>query len=127
MFALMSEVSDMYNKRLLEYTDKQEMFDCKLYVTLLNPRRLHLSIFRINGQYNYESPESWYTEGDISEQFIGEVPQILPSLALLTLRIEWCCSTAEVIDFCLFCTPTLIHLEMNLEEIPDQWNGDDFW
>ena len=34
MFALMSEVSDMYNKRLLEYTDKQEMFDCKLYVIL---------------------------------------------------------------------------------------------
>lgn len=55
MFALMSEVSDMYNERLLEYADKQGMFDCKLYATLRNPRRLHLSIFRINGQYTLDN------------------------------------------------------------------------
>ncbi len=27
----MNEVSDMYNKRLLEYADKQEMFNIKEY------------------------------------------------------------------------------------------------
>ena len=34
MLGLMNEVSDMYNQRLLEYADKQEIFDCKLYVSL---------------------------------------------------------------------------------------------
>ncbi len=28
----MNEVSDMYNKRLLEYADKQEMFNIKEYL-----------------------------------------------------------------------------------------------
>ncbi len=27
MFSLMDQISDVYNKRLLEYADKQEMFD----------------------------------------------------------------------------------------------------
>jgi hypothetical protein len=35
MLGLMNEVSDVYNQRLLEYADKQEIFDCKLYVSLL--------------------------------------------------------------------------------------------
>ncbi len=32
MFGLMDQISDVYNKRLLEYADKQEMFDMKMYV-----------------------------------------------------------------------------------------------
>ena len=35
MYDLMNEISDMYNKRLLEYADKQEIFDIKVYVYLL--------------------------------------------------------------------------------------------
>ena len=31
MFELMSEVSDVYNQRLLDYADKQETFDIKQY------------------------------------------------------------------------------------------------
>ncbi|CAF4003748.1 unnamed protein product [Rotaria sp. Silwood1] len=30
MYGLMNQVSDMYNKRLLEYADKQEIFDIKV-------------------------------------------------------------------------------------------------
>jgi hypothetical protein len=30
MYGLMNEVSDNYNKRLLEYADKQEVFDIKV-------------------------------------------------------------------------------------------------
>jgi hypothetical protein len=32
MYGLMNQVSDMYNKRLLEYADKQEMFNIKEYI-----------------------------------------------------------------------------------------------
>ncbi len=35
MYGLMNEVSDIYNKRLLEYADKQEIFDIKEYESLL--------------------------------------------------------------------------------------------
>ena len=35
MYSLMNEVCDMYNKRLLEYADKQEIFDIKMYVFFL--------------------------------------------------------------------------------------------
>ena len=35
MYGLLNEVSDRYNKRLLEYADKQEIFDVKVYVSLL--------------------------------------------------------------------------------------------
>jgi hypothetical protein len=35
MYSLFNEISDKYNERLLEYADKQEMFDIKLYVCLL--------------------------------------------------------------------------------------------
>jgi hypothetical protein len=31
MFTLMDQISDIYNKRLLEYADKQEIFDIKVY------------------------------------------------------------------------------------------------
>lgn len=32
MYSLMNEVSDIYNKRLLEYADKQEIFNINMYV-----------------------------------------------------------------------------------------------
>jgi uncharacterized membrane protein YjgN (DUF898 family) len=32
MYGLMNDISDIYNKRLLEYADKQEIFDIKMYV-----------------------------------------------------------------------------------------------
>ncbi|CAF3796917.1 unnamed protein product [Rotaria sordida] len=35
MYGLMNEISDMYYKRLLEYADKQEIFDIKAYAYLL--------------------------------------------------------------------------------------------
>jgi hypothetical protein len=35
MYGLMNEISDIYNKRLFEYADKQEIFDVKMYVYLL--------------------------------------------------------------------------------------------
>ena len=35
MFNLMNEVSDNYNKRLLEYADKQEIFDIKMCVSVV--------------------------------------------------------------------------------------------
>ena len=35
MYGLMNEISDMYNKRLLQYADKKEIFDIKTYVYLL--------------------------------------------------------------------------------------------
>jgi hypothetical protein len=34
MYGLMNEVSDNFNKRLLEYADKQEIFDIKEYVNV---------------------------------------------------------------------------------------------
>ncbi|CAF1077638.1 unnamed protein product [Rotaria sp. Silwood1] len=39
MYGLMNEISDMYNKRLLEYADKQEIFDVKM----------------LNGQYTLDN------------------------------------------------------------------------
>jgi hypothetical protein len=30
----MNEIGDIYNKRLLEYADKQEIFDIKVYVSV---------------------------------------------------------------------------------------------
>jgi hypothetical protein len=32
MFNIMDPISDVYNKRLLEYADNQEIFDIKMYV-----------------------------------------------------------------------------------------------
>jgi hypothetical protein len=43
MYGLMNEVSDMYNKRLLEYADKQEMFNIKEYI--------YISLFRLHLKY----------------------------------------------------------------------------
>ena len=42
MFGLMNDVSDIYNQRLLEYADKQEIFNYKLYVTLLKHQSLSI-------------------------------------------------------------------------------------
>ena len=55
----MNEISDMYNKRLLEYADKQEIFDAKVYVYLFL-RMIILSILfcsnnRLNGQYTLDN------------------------------------------------------------------------
>ena len=35
MLGLMDQISDIYNKRLLEYADNQEMFDIKMYVSFI--------------------------------------------------------------------------------------------
>ena len=43
MLSLMNDVSDMYNQRLLDYADKQEIFDCKAYVSLHKYRLSRLS------------------------------------------------------------------------------------
>ena len=53
----MNEISDRYNKRLLEYADKQEIFDCKMSV------EFYLFFYclslccatRINGQYTLDN------------------------------------------------------------------------
>ena len=43
MYSLFNEVSDKYNDRLLEYADKQEIFDIKAYAyPLLNVINLSL-------------------------------------------------------------------------------------
>ena len=39
MFNLMNEVSDNYNKRLLEYADKQEIFDIKMCVSKFSKKK----------------------------------------------------------------------------------------
>ena len=43
MFGLMGDVSGIYNKRLLDYADEQEIFDCKVYVSLQKYRFSRLS------------------------------------------------------------------------------------
>lgn len=35
MYSLMNDISDIYNTRLLEYADKQEILDVKVYVYVL--------------------------------------------------------------------------------------------
>jgi hypothetical protein len=58
MYGLMNEVSDIYNKRLLEYADKQEIFDIKLYVYLSFRMIILDMVFcnnRLNGQYTLDN------------------------------------------------------------------------
>ena len=56
MYGLMNQVSDNFNKRLLEYADKQEMFDIKEYANVLWS---FLTDFddktRLNGQYTLDN------------------------------------------------------------------------
>ena len=65
-----------------------------------------------------------YTEGDIDEKFIAELAFLLPSLTLLSVKIDWYCNTAEVVNLCLRHMKHLIHLEIVLEEIPDYLDED---
>jgi hypothetical protein len=53
----MNEISDIYNKRLLEYADKQEMFDIKVCVYLLCLLFKVEFYFnnRLNGQYTLDN------------------------------------------------------------------------
>jgi hypothetical protein len=58
MYGLMNEVSDIYNQRLLEYADKQEIFDIKLYVYLSLSMIILNIVFwnnRLNGQYTLDN------------------------------------------------------------------------
>ena len=57
MYGLMNEISDTYNKRLLEYADKQEIFDIKVYVYLLCLLFKVEFYFNgsINGQYTLDN------------------------------------------------------------------------
>ena len=59
MHDLMNEITDTYNKRLLEYADKQEMFDIKLYVCPLLIEIIYNLVFslinRLNGQYTLDN------------------------------------------------------------------------
>jgi hypothetical protein len=56
MYGLMNEISDIYNKRLLEYADKQEIFDIKMYVLLLRLFSIKFyDNFRLNGQYTLDN------------------------------------------------------------------------
>jgi hypothetical protein len=65
-----------------------------------------------------------YTEGDIDEKFVCELAHLLPSLTLLSVKIDWYCNTSEVINLCLVHMKHLIHLEMVLEDIPDYLDED---
>ena len=65
-----------------------------------------------------------YTEGDIDRKFICELASLLPSLRLLSVKIDWYCNTADVINLCLVHLKNLIHLEIVLEEIPDYLDED---
>ena len=52
----MTEVSDIYNKRLLEYADKQEIFDIKAYVHFLWVQIIRSPLYpRLNGQYTLDN------------------------------------------------------------------------
>lgn len=53
MYTLMNDVSDIYNKCLVEYADKQEIFDIKVYVSifLFIWSLIFVTIHRINSQY----------------------------------------------------------------------------
>ncbi|CAF1211884.1 unnamed protein product [Adineta steineri] len=65
-----------------------------------------------------------YTEGDIDEKFVSELAHLIPSLTLLSVKIDWYCNTAEVVNLCLMHMKHLIHLEMVLEDIPDYLDED---
>lgn len=65
-----------------------------------------------------------YTEGDIDRKFISELASLLPSLTLLSVKIDWYCNTADVINLCLVHMKHLVHLEIVLEEIPDYLDED---
>jgi hypothetical protein len=60
----MDQVSDMYNKRLLEYADKQEIFDIKVYVYLL------CLLFKIEFYFN-DSVNGQYTLDNIASCLFG--------------------------------------------------------
>jgi hypothetical protein len=65
-----------------------------------------------------------YTEGDIDEKFIYELSHLLPSLTLLSVKIDWYCNTADVINLILIHMKYLNHLELVLEDIPDYLDED---
>lgn len=65
-----------------------------------------------------------YTEGDIDEKFISELSSLLPSLKLLSVKIDWYCNTGEVINSILRHMKDLNHLELVLEDIPDYVDDD---
>lgn len=65
-----------------------------------------------------------YTEGDIDEKFISELSFLLPSLTLLSVKIDWYCNTADVINLILIHMKDLNHLELVLEDIPDYLDED---
>jgi hypothetical protein len=65
-----------------------------------------------------------YTEGDIDEKFISELAHLLPSLTLLSVKIDWFCNTNEVINLILIYIKHLNHLELVLEDIPDYLDED---
>lgn len=86
-----------------------------LVLTFLRPLRIFLK--QIKKCY-------LYTEGDIDQKFISELAQLLPSLTLLSVKIDWYCNTAEVVNLCLIHMKHLIHLEIVVEEIPDYLDED---
>ena len=55
----MDQISDIYNKRLLEYADNQEMFDIKAYVSfiilLINRNIYFVYNNRLNGQFTLDN------------------------------------------------------------------------
>ncbi|CAF3415341.1 unnamed protein product [Rotaria socialis] len=65
-----------------------------------------------------------YTEGDIDEKFISELSHLLPSLNLLSVKVDWYCITSNIVDLCIVNIKNLIHLEMVLEDIPDYLDDD---
>jgi hypothetical protein len=67
-----------------------------------------------------------YTEGDIDEKFISELAYLLPSITLLSVKIDWYCHTAKVINLILRHMKYLNHLELVLEDIPDYFDDEDY-
>jgi hypothetical protein len=65
-----------------------------------------------------------YTEGDIDEKFVSDLAQLLPTLTLLSVKIDWYCHTSEVINLILLHMKHLNHLELVLEDIPDYLDED---
>ncbi|CAF1209772.1 unnamed protein product [Rotaria magnacalcarata] len=65
-----------------------------------------------------------YTEGDIDEKFISELAHLLPSLNLLSVKVDWYCITSDIVDLCIVNIKNLIHLEVVLEDIPDYLDED---
>jgi hypothetical protein len=64
MYGLMNEISDTYTKRLLEYADKQEIFDIKVYVYLL------YLLFKVEFYFN-DSVNGQYTLDNIASCLFG--------------------------------------------------------